>query len=167
MPTKDHTVYCIRNLVNDMQYVGVTTTSLARRFVQHQSKHSYIGNAIRKYGRDNFVIYAIETCKSHEEMCELETQYILLLGTMYPMGYNRDTGGIVSRRHSLETRIHLSEVVRVTRGEKNGNSKLTQEQVTEIRRLSAQGYTYLRLMGMFGLGSDKYVGQIVRGTVWS
>lgn len=168
MRTKDHTyvVYCITNLVNGKQYVGVTTRTLQRRFGQHQSKQSYLGNAIRKYGRDNFTIALLETCSSHEEMCVVESQYIRLLGTMYPMGYNRDTGGIVSRRHSLATRLHLSQVVRVTRGEKNGNSKLTKEQVAEIRRLSAEGYTYLQLMGMFRLGSDKYVGAIVRGQVW-
>jgi hypothetical protein len=52
------------------------------------------------------------------------------------------------------------------KGESHGNSKLTAEQVVEIRRLRAEGLTLRAIAGRFGV-SDVQVCNIVRGKNWS
>lgn len=47
-------VYMIINLCNDKRYIGITTRTIEERFEEHCKADSYIGRAIRKYGRENF-----------------------------------------------------------------------------------------------------------------
>lgn len=51
------------------------------------------------------------------------------------------------------------------RGESHGRAKLTASQVTEMRRLSAEGWSQNRLAREFGV-SQTHVGDIVRGKRW-
>ena len=86
-------IYGIINLVNGKIYVGQTTQSLKQRFGQHARAKSYIGNAIRKYGRENFVCEIIEECTTLEELDERERFWIAEFDCIYPKGYNRTPGG--------------------------------------------------------------------------
>lgn len=52
----------------------------------------YLNNAIRKYGKDSFLVFPLKEC--HENDLDFwETYYIKLLNTMYPNGYNLTSGG--------------------------------------------------------------------------
>jgi group I intron endonuclease len=54
---------------------------------------SYLNNAIRKYGTDNFILERIYEADDLEELNALETLYIDEFNTLVPNGYNLDTGG--------------------------------------------------------------------------
>lgn len=52
----------------------------------------YLNNAIRKYGKESFVIKLIETCEL-DIMDERETYYIKENNSLFPNGYNLTKGG--------------------------------------------------------------------------
>lgn len=107
------TIYKIRNLINGKLYVGQTTSRLSERWSQHKcdairrNRNTYICNAIRKYGAENFEITALATCDSLEEMNNREIYYIKLLRTVEPHGYNLSPGGL-SWERTQETRNKLA-----------------------------------------------------------
>lgn len=89
-------IYLITNLVNGKQYVGKTKYTLAHRFSQHCNNDyykTYLHNAIKKYGKENFKIEEICTCNDNHWQ-ELETFYIKFYHTHYTEGgYNITFGG--------------------------------------------------------------------------
>ena len=89
-------IYLITNLLNGKQYVGKTRYSLAHRFTQHCNNdwyHTYIHNAIKKYGKENFTIQEICTCPD-DRWRELEQFYIKHYHTHHTEGgYNITWGG--------------------------------------------------------------------------
>lgn len=87
-------VYLIINMVNGKKYVGQTTQPLKKRFNQHaKSKKTHLGNAIRKYGVENFTIEVLEECYSREQLNEREIFWIAKLNCKHPNGYNLTDGG--------------------------------------------------------------------------
>lgn len=86
-------VYCITNKANNKRYVGLTTREVMQRFEEHRYADSYIGNAIRKYGADNFGIDVIDTADNHSELCEKERAWIEHYKTFGKKGYNQTHGG--------------------------------------------------------------------------
>lgn len=75
-------VYLITNLVNGKYYVGQTIQSLKQRFRVHANHPStYIAKAIRKYGRDNFLIETL--CQAHnaDELDRMESLWIIALAS--------------------------------------------------------------------------------------
>ncbi len=87
-------VYKIVNVLDNKYYVGMTKQSLIKRFSQHKQnakngKDTYLYNAIRKYGSDNFEIELICECNSREECCQLEIKFI----SENICGYNLAKGG--------------------------------------------------------------------------
>lgn len=85
-------VYVITNRVNNKKYVGVTTKTINRRFEEHTKTDSYIGNAIRKHGRENFDISLLDVADTERELFEKEIEWIEKLET-YGKGYNLTNGG--------------------------------------------------------------------------
>lgn len=84
---------------NGKSYIGITTTSMARRLSLHLSHakteiRGALQRAIRKYGNDSF---SIEILKSGDysilELCKMEKRAILEHGTLLPNGYNTTLGG--------------------------------------------------------------------------
>lgn len=53
----------------------------------------------------------------------------------------------------------------INRGQRNGSARLTEASVLEIRRLSAAGYTRVRVASMFGVSSP-LVTAIVQRRLW-
>ena len=65
-------------------------------------------NAIRKYGWENIKMELLVKCKP-EDADELERLYIVKFKTLdRKFGYNVDTGGVLNKKHSSETRAKIS-----------------------------------------------------------
>lgn len=86
-------VYLIWNMVNGKKYVGQTVKTVKERFKQHAKKKSPIGNAIRKYDKENFRYGVIVTCATKAELDKQEKYFITALNCKTPNGYNRTDGG--------------------------------------------------------------------------
>ena len=86
-------IYKITDETNGRIYVGQTTRSIEVRFEEHTKADSYIGDAIRKHGRENFKIEILEVCQSLEELNEREQFWITELQSKPPNGYNLTDGG--------------------------------------------------------------------------
>lgn len=85
-------IYCIENKMNHKKYIGLTTRSIKERFSEHCKADTVIGEAIRKYGVDNFMCYEVDNAQSKNELSELEVHYIHHFGTLKD-GYNCTIGG--------------------------------------------------------------------------
>lgn len=92
-------VYIHINKVNNKKYVGITKTSLAKRWGKNGSayirdKKSAFGRAIEKYGWENFYHEIFATNLSKERACELEVILIQVFRARDPRyGYNVQPGG--------------------------------------------------------------------------
>lgn len=90
-------IYCATNKINNKKYIGQTIRSLSRRKTIHiyESKHGskyYFHQAIKKYGKDNFIWDILLECSSKEELNEKEEFFIKKYNTMNN-GYNLTRGG--------------------------------------------------------------------------
>ena len=88
-------LYCITNLLDGMQYIGVSKTP-KRRFKSHAEKRrtskSYVRYAMHKHGIDNFKMDIL--VQGTQEYCYLmESKAISSFNTLAPNGYNFSTGG--------------------------------------------------------------------------
>lgn len=89
-------VYKITNQINNKEYVGVTTKTLAERFEAHLKRanreKSAVQKAMKKYGKHNFTIVEIDVANSENELFKKEIYWIKKLGT-FKSGYNLTLGG--------------------------------------------------------------------------
>ena len=89
-------IYLITNLITNQHYVGKTKYSLAHRFYQHCNNmyyHTYIHNAILKYGKENFSICELHQCDDADWQF-WETYFIKKYNAHYSAGgYNLTWGG--------------------------------------------------------------------------
>lgn len=110
-------IYKITKKENGKCYIG-QSNDCERRFKEHQTKgvssRIPVDIAIQKYGKDAFTYEIIETC-SIEELNQKE-QYWIKYYNSIEEGYNCSEGG---NQQSI--------------GTNNGRSKLTEEDVIEIR----------------------------------
>lgn len=82
-------VYLITNLINGKQYVGQTVRTIKKRFSIHCSaKKPVISRAIRKHGRENFIVQELAVAYNQEELNFLEGLYMSWFNTLAPNGYN-------------------------------------------------------------------------------
>jgi len=104
-------IYQITNKLNGKFYVGKTIKSLSIRFYKHcydavkRNSRCYFHKAIRKYGKQNFVIEEIEVCEN-----DLGNREIFWISTLKPE-YNQTLGGdggILGYSHTEETKKLLS-----------------------------------------------------------
>lgn len=112
----DMVVYVVTNSVNGKQYVGQTKYGAEFRWKQHvqaanRGQGHVLGNAIRKYGAENFKIEVAVRCESIDELWKHETRLIEELKTI-ECGYNREKGGWGNPYHPTreETRKKMSAV---------------------------------------------------------
>jgi hypothetical protein len=105
-------IYIITNTINNKKYIGQTLShrknhnryrpfGYIRRFKDHISEAlcntkknqcTYLNQAIRKYGKDVFIVELIETCPI-ELLDEKEIYQISNHNSLYPNGYNLTIGG--------------------------------------------------------------------------
>ena len=110
-------IYKITNKINHKIYIG-QSNDIKRRFQEHQTvgekSRIPVDVAIQKYGKDNFLYEVLEEC-SVSELNKKETYWITKLDAI-SNGYNCSIGG---DQQSI--------------GENNGRSKLTEQDVINIR----------------------------------
>lgn len=99
-------VYKITNLVNNKLYIGITSKSIDDRLKSHilttynksnKDCNSIFHKAIKKYGKENFVIEELDRNEDWEEIKKLEQFYIKkfnsFIGFENSNGYNSTLGG--------------------------------------------------------------------------
>ena len=114
-------VYCIKNIINNKEYIGLTTRTLEERWKQHIREsnreggwewNTPLGNAIKKYGKDSFQIFVLEECSSETELKQKEIQLIRERKSLASeTGYNLTLGGDgrLGYKLSKETKRKIGE----------------------------------------------------------
>ena len=106
-------IYKITNLINDKLYIGKTSRDIETRWKEHL-RHSEtlpdipLYRAIKKYGKENFIIEEIEKCDD-KIVNEREIFWINFYNT-YKEGYNCTLGGEGSLLNYDEK--ELQEIIR-------------------------------------------------------
>ena len=85
-------VYKITNMDNGKIYVGQTRFTVEKRFKEHAKAPTLIGDAIRKHGKEHFLLEVLKTCETREEAYRLEIFFIAKFNCMAPNGYNLTEG---------------------------------------------------------------------------
>jgi len=97
-----YTIYKHTNKLTGKSYVGVTKTSMQKRWIRHvalsrtiEGTHCAFQLAIKKYGTGDEVWdhQILETFATLNEAFDAEKKYILTEGTLSPGGYNMTFGG--------------------------------------------------------------------------
>lgn len=97
-------IYIITNLINGKQYVGQTVQTIEERFKGHfYDSKMVMAKAIKKYGRDNFMVQELAIAYNQEELTFLEGLYISWFNTLRPNGYNIKEIIDGKGKHSKET----------------------------------------------------------------
>lgn len=119
-------IYKIVNQINGKIYVGQTICNIKKRFREHKhaslNQNTYLYNAMRKYGVENFSIMVIDCVNSLDELNEKEIYWIKKLNSKTPNGYNILDGGLGVKgfHHSKETK----ELLKIkSTGNKNAKGK--------------------------------------------
>ena len=87
-------IYKILNKCNYKKYIGMTCSSLNKRFLEHCSdKKMYLSKCINREGKENFEISEIDSFQSKEEALYFERYYIMLNDSLFPSGYNLALSG--------------------------------------------------------------------------
>lgn len=111
-------IYKITNKINNKSYIGQSIDP-QRRWKEHKNKNyhykSMIGEAISKYGQENF---SFEVLGWYEDYNEKEKYFIKFYNTLQPNGYNIMQGG---------------ENPPVKRHEENPAAKITLETAEKIQ----------------------------------
>lgn len=109
-----YSVYC-HTAPDGRKYIGATSIPLERRWRKDGS--GYVGcsaffDAIKKYGWCNITHEVLKSGLTKEEAHFLERKYIKELNTLFPNGYNLETGGAVGKTVCEKTReIYRERVI--------------------------------------------------------
>jgi group I intron endonuclease len=152
-------IYCYKNLINNKIYVG-KSKDIKRRIRQHERGFRFeleeqlknkdailLWRAVKKYGRDNFIVEILEICEDKEltakedyyieKLCShfLKNGYNILLGSGDKMsGENHPFYG---KHHTPESIVLITEASRKNHGMKGKNhteetKKLISEKMKEF-----------------------------------
>jgi group I intron endonuclease len=112
-------IYKATNKINGKAYCGRSNKALDKRWDRHDytakrnTDNSKIHNAIRKYGKNNFILEVLCECDTWEILGIMETFYIIVHKTHWTEGgYNLTWGndGIsYGFKHSEKTKRKMSE----------------------------------------------------------
>lgn len=108
-----YSLYIATNVVNGMQYVGLTA-EYRKRLISHKcaKTKSIFHSAIKEYGFENFVFSHIADAFDMDSACALERMLIQQHNTLQPNGYNMTIGGQigpVGYKHSAETKKKIGQ----------------------------------------------------------
>ena len=171
---KKFTVYKVHCKPSGKDYIGITN-DMKKRFNGHWSaltdpkKKSVFHKAIRKYGKESFIITILNELYSWESACLLEQHYIKDLNTKIPNGYNMTDGGEGTPGIEVpqELRDRLSESHKgLQAGEKHGSARLTEKDVITIRkRYRSEHISSIVLSKEYGVRPEQ-ISLIVLGKSW-
>jgi len=115
-------IYKATNKINGKCYIGQTKYSLGKRINKHFSyvrnnSKTYIHNALRKYGQENFIWEVIEECDTLDELDEMEFHYIKQYKSYWKEnGYNLTYGGdgvcLYGDRNGMYNKKHSNESIK-------------------------------------------------------
>lgn len=93
-------VYVVTCSRNGKRYVGITSWTMRRRFMQHISAadderfaHRPLHRAIKLYGRDAFTSEWVASCLTAKDACATESLMVEHYNSRSPNGYNLTGGG--------------------------------------------------------------------------
>lgn len=94
-------IYKITNILDGKSYIGQTIKPIDKRFLRHlsdsQKDDYYFHRALRKYGKENFIIECLEDNIDQEFLNERERYWIKYYNTYFKSpnskGYNMTQGG--------------------------------------------------------------------------
>jgi len=122
------TIYKITNIKTGKVYIGKTTRSLNDRLQGHinsanKGDNFKLSRAIRKYGKENFIIEPIDFADTRKELNEKEVYYISEYDSL-ETGYNMTIGGEGGNTYidkSDEEMKAISEKISAVLRKNNGN----------------------------------------------
>lgn len=122
------TIYKITNIKTGKVYIGKTTKSLNDRLQGHinnadKGNNFKLSLAIRKYGKENFIIEPIDFAETRDELNEKEVYYISEYKSLED-GYNMTIGGEGGNTYidkSDEEMKTISEKISTALRKNNGN----------------------------------------------
>ena len=127
-------VYKITNIKNNKVYIGQTIRPIEQRFNRHITDainnilDTHFARAIRKYGKDSFIIEAIDTANNQDELNQKE-QYWIQYYNSVEEGYNETDaiskcGGNTYKSKTEEEMEVIKDKIRQTKlGGKNPMAK--------------------------------------------
>lgn len=92
------TIYSITRIKDGKTYIGQTILKVEQRWKNHEEFDSYIGRAIRKSGKENFLFEVLQTFKHEDKhilkniLNKAEIYYIAVFDS-FNSGFNLTTGG--------------------------------------------------------------------------
>ena len=123
-------IYKITNIQNNKIYIGQTIRPVEQRFHRHINDalnnilNTHFARAIRKYGKDNFVVEIIDTAQTQDELNQKERYWIQYYNSVQE-GYNETDaiskcGGNTYQSKTEEEMETIKEKIRQTKiGAKN------------------------------------------------
>ena len=117
-------VYMHINKINNKKYIGITKTSLYRRWGKGGSqylidRHLPFARAIEKYGWDNFVHLVLYEHLTQSEACDKEIELIYKYRTQdSDYGYNIQPGGQLGNTGVVFTEEHRKKLSESKKGRK-------------------------------------------------
>ena len=153
-------IYIIHNKLSPKVYIGQTTRSIEQRFNEHirrdQKQKTKLGQAIKKYGQENFYVELLETINGDKETLSKAEQKWIKYYDSFNKGYNMTKGGEtfyinsdkmrqVEQRDKvtgiiLNTFNSISEASRAVVGNESGRANIVKCCNKNI--LSAYGYKW-------------------------
>lgn len=127
-------IYKITNIQNNKVYIGQTIQPINQRFHRHLNDavnnilDTHFARAIRKYGKDSFIIEEIDTAQTQDELNQKE-QYWIRFYNSVEEGYNETDaiskcGGNTYRSKTEEEMEIIKEKIRQTKiGSKNSMAR--------------------------------------------
>ena len=127
-------IYKITNIQNNKIYIGQTIRPIEQRFHRHINDalnnilDTHFARAIRKYGKDSFIIETIDTAQTQDELNQKERYWIQYYNSVQE-GYNETDaiskcGGNTYQSKTEEEMETIKEKIRQTKiGAKNPMAK--------------------------------------------
>ena len=130
-------IYCIRNTINDMIYIGSTCQKLSQRMTNHRSdmnkpthQNMKLYKAMNELGKENFYIQLVEDypCENIEQLLKRETE--LMLEHKADLNKNKN-GRTVLERYKEYKQTHEEEIKESNKKYREANKETLKQKKRE------------------------------------